>query len=174
MEDEEFTVLEVHRQLDKVLLAATEAPGNLPQPQFRCRMSGIPVAPYDHVWVDETGFERPLLEGQFSQVLLTGLPAFHLRGEVNSDGEIGLGDPISLLLYLFDAGSATQAETIITQCPDRGDANDDGFIDLADPLYLLGYLFQEGPSPPLPFGVCGQDETPSSLAPCTSVACIED
>ena len=44
-------------------------------------------------------------------------PSF-VRGDVNSDGEIDIGDPIGLLAYLFASGPLT--------CLDAGDANDDG------------------------------------------------
>lgn len=84
-----------------------------------------------------------------------------VRGDVNDDGAVNLGDVIFLLAELFAGGEPGP-------CPIAKDVNDDGAIDIADPIELLGFLFQGGGPPPPPFPDCGQipnqqlDQCPSS------------
>ncbi len=63
-----------------------------------------------------------------------------VRGDVNGDLEIELGDAIYLLNYLYKGGP----EPVY---PEAGDVNCDGSIDLGDAVYLLNYLFKNGPEP---------------------------
>lgn len=78
-----------------------------------------------------------------------------MRGDVNGDGSLDIGDPLTALSALF--------EQAVTSCEDANDANDDGQFDIADPLSLLGYLFSSG-SPPDPPGLsCGSDPTTDIL-----------
>jgi len=80
-----------------------------------------------------------------------------VRGEVNGDGKLNIGDVLAVLGYLFGGG-------IGPECRDRMDANDDGTVNLADGVYLLGYLFGGAPEPPQPFGEPGVDPTRDVLA----------
>ncbi len=63
-----------------------------------------------------------------------------VRGDVNGDLEIELGDAIYLLNYLYKGGPEPVN-------PEAGDVNCDGSIDLGDAVYLLNYLFKNGPEP---------------------------
>ena len=63
-----------------------------------------------------------------------------IRGDVNTDGVIELGDVVYLINYLFKGGPP----------PDplwTGDVNCDGVIDIGDVVYLINYLFKGGPPP---------------------------
>jgi len=61
-------------------------------------------------------------------------------GDVNKDGEIGLGDVIKLLNYLFRGGEGPDPGCL-------GDANTDGNVGLGDAVFILNYLFRGGPEP---------------------------
>ena len=89
-----------------------------------------------------------LLKAEFSD-----LP--FVRGDVNQDGRIDIGDPIRLLAYLF-AGAR------ILPCFDAADANDDERMDIADAIAILTYLFGEGGDLPPPV-VCGPDPSGEEL-----------
>ena len=63
-----------------------------------------------------------------------------LRGDVNRDWVIDLGDVLYLINYLYKGGPA----------PDplwTGDCTCDGTIDLGDVLHLINYLYKGGPAP---------------------------
>lgn len=66
-----------------------------------------------------------------------------LRGDLNRDWRIDLGDVIHLLNYLFKTGTPPQYLVI-------GDCNCDGTVALGDAIYLLNYLFKGGPPPDCP------------------------
>lgn len=71
-------------------------------------------------------------------------PTPFIRGEINGDGTIDIGDAIALLSFLFTNGpEANPAEA--------GDVNGDGMTDVADVIYLLAFQFSNGPVPPAPF-----------------------
>ncbi len=83
-------------------------------------------------------------------------PAFRfLRGDVNDNGDVGLGDVITTLTFLF-----ARTKDL---CRAAGDANADGNVDIADAVHTLRYLFARGAPPPAPFPLCGDagnvDET---------------
>jgi len=81
-----------------------------------------------------------------------------IRGDVNADARIDLGDPIQILEYLY-AGRRPV-------CPKAGDVDDDGIVSIGDAIQLLNVLFADGerrPAPPFPKP--GEDETPDPL-PC--------
>ncbi len=79
-----------------------------------------------------------------------------IRGDVNNDHRVDIGDPIFILSYLFGGG-------IIPTCMDAADVNDDGKVDIADSVYLLDYLFSGGPKPSAPFEDDGTDLTEDLL-----------
>ena len=63
-----------------------------------------------------------------------------VRGDVNRDGVIDLGDVLYVINYLYKGGTA----------PDplwTGDVDCDGIVDLGDVLYLINYLYKGGPPP---------------------------
>ena len=61
-------------------------------------------------------------------------------GDVNTDGEIDIGDVVYLINYLFKSGPAPRYST-------AGDANCDSVVDVGDVVYLINYLFKDGPPP---------------------------
>lgn len=67
-----------------------------------------------------------------------------VRGEINEDGSVDIGDAIFLLGYLFQ-GAPPPTE------PQSADVNADGNVDVADVVRLLDYLFSQGDPPPFPF-----------------------
>ena len=81
-----------------------------------------------------------------------------IRGDLNGDGEIAIGDPLILLNFLFLPGSATPI------CLDAADFDDDGLLSLIDGIDLLTYMFSNGTPPSDPFPGCGIDPTPDPLA----------
>ena len=80
-----------------------------------------------------------------------------VRGDTNHDGTIDIADVISILSFLFVAGTPTPP------CFDALDINDSGNLDLADPISLIDITFLGAPPPPEPFMNCGRDLTADSL-----------
>jgi len=77
-----------------------------------------------------------------------------LRGDVDRDGEIRIGDPISTLQLLFVAGTPEPP------CLDAADADDDGEISIDDAILVLLHLFAGGAPPAAPWPSWGFDPTP--------------
>ncbi len=73
---------------------------------------------------------------RFDDVLVLGF----IRGDVNGDAIIDIGDVMSLINYLFIGASAPDPL-------EAGDANCDGVVDIGDVVYLINYLFIDGPPP---------------------------
>jgi hypothetical protein len=63
-----------------------------------------------------------------------------LRGDVNGDGLIDVGDVVYVINYLFKAGDPPIPLKL-------GDADCDGLVDINDVVYLINYLFKHGPAP---------------------------
>jgi hypothetical protein len=63
-----------------------------------------------------------------------------IRGDVNGDGVIDLGDVVYLINYLYKGGPAPDPLWV-------GDVNCDGIVDLGDVVYLINYLYRGGPPP---------------------------
>ncbi len=63
-----------------------------------------------------------------------------IRGDVNDDGIIDVGDVIYLINYLFIEGPAPVPLA-------AGDLNCDELVDIGDVVCLINYLFFEGPLP---------------------------
>ncbi len=75
------------------------------------------------------------------------------RGNANSDEQLDLTDPVTVLNYQFLGGP-------VPSCLDAADADDSGTLDLTDAVYSLNYQFLAGPKPPAPGpDVCGRDPT---------------
>jgi len=82
-----------------------------------------------------------------------------IRGDVNTDSLINIGDAIYLLGNLFPPSGSTAN---VINCDDAADANDDGLINIGDAIFLLGNLFPPmGSSPNVipPPNSCGPDTT---------------
>ena len=84
-----------------------------------------------------------------------------LRGDVNADGSVNIGDAVSLLGFLFSGGDAPV-------CDDSADVNDDGSMNIGDAVYELGFLFSGGPPPPPPGVTCGNDPTDTDPLECAT------
>jgi parallel beta-helix repeat protein len=66
-----------------------------------------------------------------------------LVGDCNGDGEVGPGDVVFLINYLFRSG--------LSPVPmPAGDCNSDGTVGPGDVVYLINYLFRDGPPPDCP------------------------
>ena len=70
-----------------------------------------------------------------------------LRGDVDSDGDLGLADAVATLNALFLGRPLP--------CLAAGNADGEGGVNIADPIYLLTYLCLGGPPPAPPFPECG-------------------
>ena len=110
------------------------------------------------------GVDAPLVT-QNGSVLVDGssqAPSF-IRGDVDANQDLALGDPIQLISYMFTSGQEPS-------CLATADFDDDGLLQLNDIVNLLGFLFNDGPAPSSPFNSCGQDTTEDSLG-CVEYPC---
>ena len=71
---------------------------------------------------------------------LAGADAEFRRGDVNTDGQVDIGDAYFPIFLSFDW----------IGCLDAADVNDDGQLNITDGVYLLTYLFLGGSIPPAP------------------------
>ncbi len=101
---------------------------------------------------------QPSFNTATAQVSITVLPegggrVTFRRGNANSDNQLDLTDPVTVLNFQFLAGP-------VPSCMDAADADDSGTIDLTDAVYSLNFQFLAGPLPPAPGpDVCGEDPT---------------
>ncbi|MCA8960077.1 MAG: hypothetical protein KDC38_06170 [Planctomycetes bacterium] len=93
-----------------------------------------------------------------------GVPIAFVRGDINGDTAVDIGDAVGLLSALFDASSPPLA------CLEGADGNDDGLVNVADAIYVLSYLFSMGSPPTAPFPTCGFDPELITLG-CASASC---
>lgn len=89
-------------------------------------------------------------------VLALALSLDFVRGDANDDGAFDIGDPISVLNFLFLGGESMT-------CADAADANDDGELDVADPTAALASLFLGNGPLPAPVDVPSFDPTIDDL-----------
>jgi hypothetical protein len=66
-----------------------------------------------------------------------------LRGDVNADGVIDVGDVVYLISFLYRGGNPPTPM-------EAGDANSDGMVDVGDIVYLINYLYRGGDPPSCP------------------------
>lgn len=134
-------------------------PGTPPQSVTFNFLDGLGTPATDNLFVVETvnSVNPTLLSGGTLTVLppLPPPPMF-LRGDVNADGSIDIGDILFHLNYTFQDGP-------LPLCADAGDANDDGLSDITDAVYLVCYLFAMGEAPPEPFPSVGADPTEDGI-----------
>ena len=74
-----------------------------------------------------------------------------VRGDVNKDNAIDIGDAVVTLAHLF-------LEQPVG-CPNACDSDDSGQIELGDAVYTLNFMFLGGPVPPTPFPAPSIDST---------------
>lgn len=72
----------------------------------------------------------------------------YLAGDMNSDGDVDISDPLYLALALFGDGDEELA------CEIAADLNDDEAVTIADAVALIDYLFQGGEPPADPYPDC--------------------
>jgi len=65
----------------------------------------------------------------------------YVRGDVNADHVIDIGDVVYLINFLYRGGPPPFPH------PYAGDVNCDHAIDIGDVVYLINYLFKSGPPP---------------------------
>ncbi len=87
-----------------------------------------------------------------------------IRGNADGQGDLGIGDAIFILSFMFQNG-------VTPPCMDAADTNDNGLVDIGDAIGILSYLFAQGAPPAAPSTACGSDPTPDDLtceffAPC--------
>lgn len=75
---------------------------------------------------------------QFTGGQITFLP--YACGDASGDGEINIGDAVSIICQVFK-GCEAAAD------PGIGDADCSGNIDIGDAVYLINYIFKGGPEP---------------------------
>jgi len=127
------------------------------QPAVRIALEAMP----DRLFANEMSVEGGLrLPREESPILIPIrlVSAPFIRGDVNGDGAIDIGDAVEILAYLFARGDVS--------CPDAADVDDDGRLLLGDPLRILHHVFGRGSPPPGPYPGPGLDPTPDALGSC--------
>ncbi len=115
-------------------------------------VSGIGSPPTDNLLVAIGG--STLIPSLIPGIISTEGVVF-LRGDTNADGQVNIGDAVSILGFLFSQEP--------NDCLDAIDTNDDGMADIGDAIYLLDFLFSQGPPPAIPFPNPGVDPTADLL-----------
>ncbi len=98
--------------------------------------SVVGTAP-DTVFVEEL---RVIAEDYCNADTLSSMVRTCVRGDVNKDEVIDVGDVVYLVSYLYRGGSAPDPLA-------AGDVNCDGIVDVGDVVYLVTYLYRGGPEP---------------------------
>ena len=133
--------------------ALCPAPGQTRRAQIRYRDNltgkGLPIRNMVSLGIDRYDPEL----GRLEVTVRSGpIPRF-VRGDLDGNGRISLGDPIGILSFLFIGEELS--------CREAGDVDDDGRIRVTDAVRLLTFLFLESSPPATPFPACGVDPTPS-------------
>ena len=89
-----------------------------------------------------------------------------VRGDVDGDTRVDIGDAVRILEYLFARGARPS-------CLASADTDDDGRVNLLDAIQVLLHLFGGSGPLPAPADACGFDPTPGDLpcarhAPCAA------
>lgn len=103
-------------------------------------------------------YTPPSSQMRGASLVTNTLSAQFIRGDVNRDNTINLGDAVMICQYAFGNENIS--------CHDAADVNDNGMIDLADAIYLLTYLYNRGRDPFPPFPNAGADLTPEDYLNC--------
>jgi len=72
------------------------------------------------------------------RVIVSGPPL--ALGDANGDGQLDIGDAVTILNYLFSSGPLPVPPEIV-------EVNGDCALDIGDAVWLLSYLFVNGPAP---------------------------
>ncbi|NIN01618.1 MAG: hypothetical protein GTO24_27035, partial [candidate division Zixibacteria bacterium] len=76
-------------------------------------------------------------------IRITAYESSAICGDCNGDGEVGPGDIVYLINYLYRSGPPPACAPM-TAC---GDVNSDGQVGPGDIVYLINYLYRNGPPP---------------------------
>jgi C1A family cysteine protease len=76
-------------------------------------------------------------------IQLTAYEFVPICGDANKDGNVGVGDVVYLINYLYKNGLPPECVPI-TAC---ADVNANGVVDLGDLVFLINYLYKGGPPP---------------------------
>ncbi len=66
----------------------------------------------------------------------------HASGDINSDGNINVGDVVFLINYIFRSGQAPEDMRM-------AEINCDGSVNVGDAVYMITFIFNGGPPPKL-------------------------
>lgn len=65
---------------------------------------------------------------------------WEMSGDINSDGNVNVGDAVYLVNWIFKSGPAPKRLK-------EADANCDGAPNIGDAVYIVSYIFKSGPDP---------------------------
>jgi len=94
-----------------------------------------------------------------------------VRGDVNQDGLVGIGDLVALRRMVQSLRDLDPAEVLLRlgtelPCPDAADLDDNGVVDARDAAAFVRRFFAaSSPAVPAPFPLLGPDPTPDPLGP---------
>jgi len=103
-----------------------------------------------------TAFRLAALVCLFAVVSTAVTAAPFTRGDIDLDRQLGMGDAVGTLRFLF-----TGEDTL--PCKAAAVVNTDGAIGMDDGLHTLRHLFLGGAQPHAPFPDSGEDESASPL-----------
>lgn len=81
--------------------------------------------------------------GKVSAYLARWTKRSFMCGDANGDGNVGIGDAVYIVNYVFRGGPAPIPL-------EAGDANGNGEIGIGDAVYIVTYIFRGGPAPCCP------------------------
>ncbi len=127
-------------------------------PQGVGDMTGLALATVVAPDQDHDGDEAPNrveVVRSFDPTNFAESPPTFIRGDIDADGQLSLGDVFRGLDLVFgDLG-----------CAEAGDVDDDGELSLVDVVLILEYLYSDGVPPVAPFPNAGYDQTYETV-PC--------
>ena len=85
------------------------------------------------------GYSRSTYDGKILTVIKYS-PSTAILGDANGDGEINVGDAVSLINYIFKAGPAPSPL-------ENADANCDSHVNIGDAIFLINFIFKGGHPP---------------------------
>ena len=106
-------------------------------------ISGSQEASIDTTSLDGIGLNLTTEGLAFVPAVTSGMVLIYdaIRGDVNGDDDVNVGDPVFLINFIFRGGPAPEPSL-------AADVNIDGSINLGDAVYLINYIFKNGLPPP--------------------------
>jgi hypothetical protein len=84
--------------------------------------------------------DTAIMMSQHLDLSLAMEPAAYVSGDANFDGDLNVGDAVTIINFVFNDGLPPAPYF-------SGDANADGEVNIADAVYLINYIFNGGPPP---------------------------